>query len=153
MNETNRIAKVQRSPTNDRTGAPGVATARASDAPQRLVTLTDIDKAKAIAAGLTRATGQLFMAEVEFVRYGAFDREHVFRHPAEIRVNIRPSEGSDCGALQAVTDTMIAREIAAALGQAAGESYMVRTVDKRYDSMPKVAENLRLTVQIARAPQ
>ena len=59
---------------------------RMSDAPQRLRELSDVAKGRAVADGLAMAVGQAFAAEVESVRYGAFDRLREFRQPAELRV-------------------------------------------------------------------
>ena len=124
---------------------------RVSDAPQRLRELTDVAKGQAIAAGMERAVGQAFTAEVEAVRYGALDRLREFQRPAEIRVTLTPVDGDDCGRVQKVAESELEEEIAGSLGKAAGEEYRVRIVDKNYAPSNAGSGSMRLTIQVGRA--
>jgi hypothetical protein len=124
---------------------------RASDAPQRLRELTDVAKGQAIAAGIAGVVGQAFTAEVEAVRYGAFDRLREFRKPTEIRVTLTPVDGDDCGRVQTVAEQELESGIAQSLGKAAGEAYRVRIVDKNYAPPNAGPGSMRITVQVGRA--
>lgn len=124
---------------------------RVSDAPQRLRELTDVAKGQAIAAGIAGVVGQAFTAEVEAVRYGAFDRTQEFRRPTEIRVTLTPVDGDDCGRVQKVAESELESAIAQSLGKAAGEEYRVRIVDKNYAPSNAESGSMRITLQVGRA--
>lgn len=117
-----------------------------SDAPLGLRLLADVAKGAAIATGLEQVAGRAFEVEVDSVRYGAWDRSHEFRQPAEIRVWVSSKDGKGCECLQAATDADLEQAIARSLGRVAQERYRVRIVDKQYGR----SEAMRLTVQVGR---
>jgi len=124
---------------------------RISDAPQRLRELSDVAKAAAVAAGVSRAVGQAFAAELESVRYGSFDRTLEFRKPAEIRFTLRALKRDDCAGVQAVPETELERAVAKSLSEAADEEYRVRVTDKNYVPSTAPIGAMRLTVMVGRA--
>ena len=124
---------------------------RMSDAPQRLRELSDVAKGRAVADGLAMAVGQAFAAEVESVRYGAWDRLREFRQPAELRVVIRAIESCDCSGLQVVPESDLERSLAMSLSVATDEAYRVRVVDKNYGPSTTGPGAMRLTLQVGRA--
>jgi hypothetical protein len=138
---TTEMREPRRSPAPERT----------SDAPQRLRELSDVAKGMAVADGLAMAVGQAFAAEVESVRYGAWDRLREFRQPAELRVVVRAIESGDCSGLQVVPESDLERSLAMSLSVATDEAYRVRVVDKTYGPAAAPAGAMRLTVQVGRA--
>jgi len=125
---------------------------RVSDAPQRLRALSDLEKAAAVASGVTVAVGQAFAAVLESVRYCSFDRTQEFRKPAELRVTLRALAHDDCAPVQAVRETDLEQAIAQALSEAADEDYRVRVIDKSYGpSSAAPFGAMRLTVLVGRA--
>jgi hypothetical protein len=123
---------------------------RVNDAPLRLRHLSDIVKGAAVASGLTQVSGQAFAAEVETLRYAAFDRLQEFRKPAELRVWVTAADGKGCNGLQALADMDIEAAIARSLGEAAGEDYRMRLVDKLYAGSGGPRGELRLTMLVGR---
>ena len=124
---------------------------RVKDAPQRLRELTDVAKGEAIAIGVAHAVGAAFEAEVESVRYGAFDRLQEFRRPAEIRLTVSAVHGGECSGVQRVPESALESAIARSLGEAAGEEYRVRIVDKQYGGAMVAKGAMRITLQVGMA--
>lgn len=124
---------------------------RPDDSPRRLRELTDLAKAAAISAGLAAATGAVFEATIESIRYGVIDRQEGFRRPAELRVTVASATDPDCTSIRSVPESRLANAIAAALADAAGETYRVGVVEKRYGSAIQRSDGVRLTLQVALA--
>ena len=125
---------------------------RVSDAPQRLRELSDLEKAAAVASGVTMAVGQAFAAVLESVRYCSFDRTLEFRKPAELRLTVRALDSFDCASVQAVRETDLEQSIARSLSDAADEDYRVRVTDKSYGPSSAAPPGaMRLTIQVGRA--
>ncbi len=125
---------------------------RLSDAPAALRSLSDLEKAQALARALEHVASKPFECEIESVRYDAVDRVREFNWPTEIRVRVRAGDGGDCAVLQESDPETLAESIAHALGKAVREDCRARIVSTRYGRPYAAQGEVRMTVLVARDP-
>jgi DNA-binding transcriptional MerR regulator len=121
------------------------------DSPRRLGELSDVAKARAVATGVEKATGDAFEAVVEAVRYRATFRHAGFLRPAECVFTLTSAADPEFASLQRVAERDLEAAIATVLGEAVGEAYRVAVVEKHYRRGGLRDEGMRIVLQVARA--
>ena len=124
---------------------------RATDAPERLALVNDLEKAAAVGRALSAKVGHTFTAMVDAVRYACMPRHPDFRRPTEIRMYVGSVKETSPTVLQAHSDAVIEEAIAAELGKAAGEPYRVRITERSFGRGLGPDGEMRLTFQVGKA--
>ena len=129
-----------------------------SDAPTRLRTLSDVDRAAAISKAVSTAAGLKLAAEIQAVSYrGYLGRRGPFKEPTRLVFELfAADDGQDANecvaALRSIPDQSMSDAIANALGKLAGEAYEAEIAEKRFMSGKRSRHVASFTALIAKSP-